>query len=223
MLGLAETLQPDVNSTFIVFKENGRYREFLKEVQRAGFSGHVLSHDTPRLPSALGELVLILRTGRADVLVCHSTKPNLLGLLAARRVGIPAISVSRGWTGENFKVRIYDALDRRVLRWMDRVVCVSEGQAAKGAPGRRSRRQDHGDSQRRASRAIRQPRSRGAASNFCGCSQMETESKRGQSPFVRSTRRAVPANGDCPLFHPRSPTSSWARPGDLVPKRGSAC
>ncbi len=27
-----------------------------------------------------------------------------------------------------------------------------------------------------------------------------TGEKRGQSPFVRSTRRAVPANGDCPLF-----------------------
>ena len=26
--------------------------------------------------------------------------------------------------------------------------------------------------------------------------------KRGQSPFVRSTLRAVPANGDCPLFPP---------------------
>ncbi|MGD0899754.1 MAG: 4Fe-4S dicluster domain-containing protein [Thermoguttaceae bacterium] len=28
----------------------------------------------------------------------------------------------------------------------------------------------------------------------------EEEEKRGQSPFVRSTLRAVPANGDCPLF-----------------------
>ena len=32
------------------------------------------------------------------------------------------------------------------------------------------------------------------------------EGKRGQSPFVRSTRRAVPAKGDCPLF----PLSPWA-------------
>jgi hypothetical protein len=32
------------------------------------------------------------------------------------------------------------------------------------------------------------------------------EAKRGQSPFVRSTLRAVPANGDCPLF-PRPPES----------------
>ena len=31
--------------------------------------------------------------------------------------------------------------------------------------------------------------------------------KRGQSPFVRSTRRAVPANGDCPLFPAHRPFS----------------
>ena len=31
--------------------------------------------------------------------------------------------------------------------------------------------------------------------------------KRGQSPFVRSTRRAVPANGGCPLFCPDEPIS----------------
>jgi hypothetical protein len=30
-----------------------------------------------------------------------------------------------------------------------------------------------------------------------------TEGKRGQAPFVRSTLRAVPANGACPLFPTR--------------------
>ena len=41
------------------------------------------------------------------------------------------MAVSRGWTAENLKVRAYEWLDRRHLRLMDRVVCVSEGQAAK--------------------------------------------------------------------------------------------
>ncbi len=81
--------------------------------------------------AALRELVLILRTWKPDLLVCHNIKPNLLGLLAARRLGIPVISVARGWTRECLRVRLYEALDRRVLRWMDKVVCVSEGQAAK--------------------------------------------------------------------------------------------
>ena len=44
------------------------------------------------------------------------------------------------------------------------------------------------------------------------------EEKRGQSPFVRSTLRAVPANGDCPLFSsegvlvPVGETLDWLRP-----------
>jgi glycosyltransferase involved in cell wall biosynthesis len=46
-------------------------------------------------------------------------------------VGIPVVSVSHGWTAATLKVRLYEALDRFLLRWMDCTVCVSEGQAAK--------------------------------------------------------------------------------------------
>src|SRR5262249_55727229 len=56
---------------------------------------------------------------------------NLLGRLAARRAGVPAVAVSRGWTGETLRVRLYECLDRLHLRWMDRVVCVSDAQAQK--------------------------------------------------------------------------------------------
>jgi glycosyltransferase involved in cell wall biosynthesis len=55
----------------------------------------------------------------------------MLGRIAARRCGIPIVAVSRGWTGENLKVRCYEALDRFHLRFMDAVACVSEGQARK--------------------------------------------------------------------------------------------
>ena len=65
------------------------------------------------------------------MLLCHGYKANIVGRVAARRAGIPAVAVSRGWTGENRKVKAYEWLDRRHLRFMDRVVCVSDGQAAK--------------------------------------------------------------------------------------------
>jgi glycosyltransferase involved in cell wall biosynthesis len=65
------------------------------------------------------------------VLCCNGYKPNLVGLLAARRAGVPVVAVSHGWTAATWKVRLNEALDRLVLRWVDRVVCVSEGQAVK--------------------------------------------------------------------------------------------
>jgi len=131
MLGLAQHLPPEVRTTFVSFSETGLCRAFLAEACRAGLQGIALEHDTPRLLAALKELTALLRRLGADVLCCHGYKANLLGLLAARRIGIPAIAVSRGWTGENLRVRLYEALDRLVLRRMDKVVCVSAAQAEK--------------------------------------------------------------------------------------------
>ncbi len=141
ILGLGRALKTDCNSTFLSFAEDGRCRPFLDEVERQGFTAAALEHDTPHLWSASRELVSRLRDTRADVLLCNGYKADMVGRVAARSVGVPVVAVSRGWTGENLKVRCYDALDRINLRWMDRVVCVSEGQARKvrraGVPERR--------------------------------------------------------------------------------------
>ncbi|MEJ7639377.1 MAG: glycosyltransferase [Singulisphaera sp.] len=67
----------------------------------------------------------------ATVLCCHGYKPDIVGWLAARRAGLPAVAVSHGWTAVTPRVRLFEALDRLVLRAMDRVVCVSEAQATK--------------------------------------------------------------------------------------------
>ncbi len=131
MLGLAEALCPDLQTRFLSFSEGGLCGPFLERCRAAGFDARELPHDFPRLVAAWRDLVRALRQAKADVLCCHGYKADLLGLLAARRLGIPVIAVSRGWTGEGLKVRLYEALDRRVLRWVDKVVCVSHGQAAK--------------------------------------------------------------------------------------------
>jgi glycosyltransferase involved in cell wall biosynthesis len=88
-----------------------------------------LTADTPQVPAALTELTELLKATRAEVLVCHTFKPNVLGRVAARRVGIPCVVVSRGWTWENMKVRVYETLDRVNLRFVNHVVAVSGGQA----------------------------------------------------------------------------------------------
>jgi glycosyltransferase involved in cell wall biosynthesis len=131
MLGLAKALPESLRTTFVSFAEGGRCAAFLDVVREHGFHAVRLANDTPRLAAAVRELAGVLRDTRDDVLLCHGYKANLLGRIASRRVGIPAVAVSRGWTGENRKVRAYEWLDRRHLGFMDHVVCVSDGQAAK--------------------------------------------------------------------------------------------
>ncbi len=131
MLGLAQSFPEDYRSAFISFAEGGRCAAFVDEMTRHGFEARALTHDTPHFRLAIRELAGLLQRWQADVLCCHGYKADLLGRLAARRQNVPVVAVSRGWTGESFKVRVYEALDRIHLRWMDRVVCVSACQAQK--------------------------------------------------------------------------------------------
>jgi glycosyltransferase involved in cell wall biosynthesis len=131
MLGLARSLPPDYQTTIVSFREGGRCGDFLRIASGQGIDSQALQHDTPQLRAAARELVGLLRDRGAGVLLCHGYKANLVGRIAARRAAIPVVAVSRGWTGENFKVRTYERLDRWHLRFMDHVVAVSEGQAAK--------------------------------------------------------------------------------------------
>jgi glycosyltransferase involved in cell wall biosynthesis len=131
MLGLALAMPDAVRTTFATFHEGGRGAAFLDEVRKHGFAAVPLGNDFPRLLAAVREVADLLRATACDVLLCHGYKAHILGRLAARRVGVPAVAVSRGWTGETLKVKLYEWLDRRHLRLMDHVVCVSDGQAAK--------------------------------------------------------------------------------------------
>jgi len=142
MLGLALALPDAARTTFATFPEGGRGGAFLDEVRAHGFATAPLKNDFPKLAATVREITELLRATACDVLICHGYKAHLLGRLAAHRVGIPAIAVSRGWTGETRNVKLYEWIDRRHLRFMDHVVCVSEGQAEKvrrwcGVPVRR--------------------------------------------------------------------------------------
>lgn len=131
MLGAALSLAPWCRTVFVLFPDKGKSQAFKRRLQDHGLETVVLSKDTPHLGAMVGELAPRLRDLGADLLCCHGYKADLIGLLAARRASVPVIAVSHGWIAENLKVRIYEAIDRACMRRMDRVVCVSEGQAVK--------------------------------------------------------------------------------------------
>lgn len=131
MLELAKEIADDTKTTFVSFSEGGHCQAFLDKAAEHGFDTHALACDTPHLIAATRELHDYVKRIGAHILCCNGYKANLIGLRAARKLAIPIISVSHGWTAECRKVRLYEWLDRRVIRRMDRVVCVSAAQAQK--------------------------------------------------------------------------------------------
>lgn len=131
MLGLGKTMAEYAQSVFVTFPENGRCRAFVSACRKEGLDSVALEFDTPRFRKSIREITSVLERTQARVLLCHGYKSNILGRPAARRLGIPAIAVTRGWTGESWRVRLYEKADRFHLRYMDHVVAVSEAQAEK--------------------------------------------------------------------------------------------
>ncbi len=131
MLGLADALAGRATVSVLSFREGGKCRPFLTEARRQGLEAVELENDSPRFFSCIAEVAGHLKRLNADAVLCHGYKASLLGRPAARRAKIPAIGVSRGWTAESWRVRLYEALDRWHLGWMDHVVCVSNAQADK--------------------------------------------------------------------------------------------
>jgi glycosyltransferase involved in cell wall biosynthesis len=131
MLGLSRHLSSGFESRFYLFPEHGRSIHFATKLRDHEISVCELTSDFPKLSRTLSELTTRLRDDQIQILFTHGYKSNLLGRIAAQRLKIPAIAVSRGWTGENWKVRFYEQLDRLHLRLMDRIISVSHGQAEK--------------------------------------------------------------------------------------------
>ena len=129
VLGLAQALPPNYRSAFLSFAEGGRARPLLEAARRLGCDAIELRHNTPHVGRAVREVAEHLRRLRADVLCTSGYKPDLVGWRAARRAGVPVVAIAHGWTAVTWKVRLYEALDRFILRFFDAVVCVSAAQA----------------------------------------------------------------------------------------------
>jgi glycosyltransferase involved in cell wall biosynthesis len=131
VLGLAGSLPADHETIFLSFAERGLCHPFLEQARRQGCEAIELRENAPHIRRAVREVADHLTRRGADVLCCSGYKPDVIGWRAARRAGVPVIAISHGWTAATLKVRVNELVDRLVLRWMDRVVCVSAAQAAR--------------------------------------------------------------------------------------------
>jgi len=134
MIELAKTLRirhPDVECCIGSYPEAGNCRPFLEKVTAEGFEAIELVSDFPHLFRARNELRRILIDRKIDILITNGHKARGVSCLLPKSLCVPILTVSRGWTTENLKMRLFNLVDRWFHRRADHVIAVSEGQAAK--------------------------------------------------------------------------------------------
>lgn len=86
---------------------------------------------TDSIAASLRALTAFVKETRIQAICAHGYKADILGLLVGKRCHVPVACFLRGWTGEDFKVRIYESIDRASLRFADKIVCLSNAQATR--------------------------------------------------------------------------------------------
>jgi glycosyltransferase involved in cell wall biosynthesis len=69
----------------------------------------------------------VLERTRATVLHTHGYRPDIVDAPVARRRGIATVTTAHGFTGNGWRNRLYEIMQRRSFRHFDAVVAVSRG------------------------------------------------------------------------------------------------
>jgi len=115
----------------ISFRDSEGVCQIIDRARDSGIATVVLPCCSSFDPGVVASLARVLRERNVSLLVSHGYKSNVIGRLACWLLRLPKLAVSRGWTGENIKIRLYEKLDRRFLGLADAVVAVSRGQRDK--------------------------------------------------------------------------------------------
>jgi glycosyltransferase involved in cell wall biosynthesis len=126
----------------VSFLEGGAANETLEQAKIVGLKHYGIPMSSRFDVRALWKLIQLLRQEKVDLLCTHGYKSAVMGWWAGKKVGIPVIAFSRGYTSENLKVAFYEWLERQALRRVSGVIFVSEGQKKRlevfGIRGKRS-------------------------------------------------------------------------------------
>jgi len=113
------------------FEEQGKANQLLRKAREAGISTVEIPSMGPFDLGMIRDIMAVIRREKIDLLCVHGYKANVIGRIASWLARIPLVVISRGWTAEDPKIRMYEKLDKLFLRLADHVVAVSHGQRDK--------------------------------------------------------------------------------------------
>src|SRR5579864_6333495 len=111
--------------------------ELLREAAERGIA--TLALPAGSVVQSVRKLKHAVRQSNVCLLCAHGYKPAITAAIVSRLTGVPYVCFLRGWTRENVKVALYEAVERLCARSAQRTVCLSEIQASRLEPIYKSR------------------------------------------------------------------------------------
>ncbi len=68
----------------------------------------------------------MLRNSRFDIIHSHGYRADVIGVLCSRMTGLPLVSTCHGFIPQTTRLRIYNRLDKIVLKYCSRIFAVSD-------------------------------------------------------------------------------------------------
>lgn len=98
---------------------------FVASLRQAGVRAVEISLPRRAYHRERREVAELCRRWKPDIVHTHGYRPDVISARVAQRAGIPIISTVHGFTGGDWKNRLYEHVQRRSLRKFDAVVAVS--------------------------------------------------------------------------------------------------
>lgn len=108
------------------FAKNNAVPKFLDECAREGFETVALNESFTGDLRVISQLREAINSRKIDLVVSHDYKSTFYTYWAARSLPVKRIAYYHGVTSEDFKVKIYNAIDTFTLRRTPHIVAVSE-------------------------------------------------------------------------------------------------
>ena len=124
ILNLSHVLERQADRSVIASFDNAS-RQLHERAVAEGLTSVLIPCQGQFSPETLQAIRAVVKERRIDVLHAHGYKADLYSWAALRSSGVALVSTCHTWYDNDLAVRVYGALDRRVLRGFGRVVAVS--------------------------------------------------------------------------------------------------
>jgi glycosyltransferase involved in cell wall biosynthesis/predicted ATP-grasp superfamily ATP-dependent carboligase len=98
--------------------------EIIEEAQKNHLPAYVFESKRRFDLRVVSRVYDFIKKNDINIIHTHNYKANLLGWLAARKAKIPIIATLHGYIGNGSKLKLYERLDRFILRYFNKVILV---------------------------------------------------------------------------------------------------